>query len=312
MGREDSPVQRIWSEMLPYDELVSDAVLALLRRHALVPIVAVRPRDLSRVAGVVRRCKDAGVAVALWPMLDDEAGRWASAANMGAYASFARRVLDVEGVRELAVDLEPPFRRRGLPRAPFAEARATLRELVREAKERGLHVMATVLPPVVFDRAWEEVLGTPVEGVGFDEVNVMAYTSLLEGWSLGVLGRADARALLAEIAGRAESVSLGIAGTGAFGNEPVYRSPEELRDDVRIALACPPSGTSQGRHTSRVIPFDLAGILRRPPAEAWLAALHAPAAAELPARTLPARALSFATLRGGRATRRVLGLAGGI
>jgi hypothetical protein len=53
-------------------------------------------------------------------------------------------------------------------------------------------------------------------------------------------------------------------GTGAFGDEPSYRSVDELRRDVAIATAAGITDLSL---------FDLGGILRRGPAAAWLEAL---------------------------------------
>jgi hypothetical protein len=55
-------------------------------------------------------------------------------------------------------------------------------------------------------------------------------------------------------------------GTGAFGDEPTYRSPAELADDVAVA---------RGAGVDDLALFDLGGVLRRPPAEAWLEAFTA-------------------------------------
>jgi hypothetical protein len=70
-------------------------------------------------------------------------------------------------------------------------------------------------------------------------------------------------------------VSLGAVGTGAFGNEPVYRSPHELAEDVGAALGC---------GISDLTLLDLGGVLARPPAESWLAALVETEAIEAPSR----------------------------
>src|SRR6185295_17904670 len=93
-------------------------------------------------------------------------------------------------------------------------------------------------------RPYQELLGTPVDGLAWDHVSVMLYTSMIEGWSRGVLRREDARSFLAAAAvlaaarlGDRAGVSLGCVGVGAFGNEPVYRAAVELADDVAIARA---------------------------------------------------------------------------
>jgi hypothetical protein len=63
--------------------------------------------------------------------------------------------------------------------------------------------------------------------------------------------------------GARAGVSLGTVGTGAFEDEPTYRSPDELRADAKVARAA-------GARALTL--FDLGGVVRRAPAEAWLAA----------------------------------------
>jgi hypothetical protein len=101
----------------------------------------------------------------------------------------------------------------------------------------------------------------------------MAYTSLFEGWSRGLVDRRRAETMLAMCArltrfrfGERAGISLGTIGVGAFEDEPCYRSPAELARDVAIAAA---AGITE------LSVFDLGGILRRAPAEAWLEAFGA-------------------------------------
>jgi hypothetical protein len=123
--------------------------------------------------------------------------------------------------------------------------------------------------------AWiQRVLGTPVSALPVDRHSVMAYTSLIEGWSGGWISRRSAEALLSACArlarvrfGARASLSLGTVGPGAFGDEPCYRDVDELARDVELACA---AGIDE------IALFDLGGVLRRPPAEAWFAALCAP------------------------------------
>jgi hypothetical protein len=73
-------------------------------------LFAVRPWQLAGVAEVVRRFQAAGVFVALWPMLADGDGRWASAATHRLFIAFTDELLArVPFVDELVVDLEPPI-----------------------------------------------------------------------------------------------------------------------------------------------------------------------------------------------------------
>ena len=152
----------------------------------------------------------------------------------------------------------------------LGHARAGLTRLVDDLAAEGTPVSACVLPPLVLDRraAWQTLLGTPLAGPRWHEVHVMLYSSMLEGWSRGWLRRQDARALLCRFAaatrralGPRGSVALGVVGTGAFGDEPVYRDARELSDDVELARA---AGLP---HLSL---FDLGGVLRRERPAAWL------------------------------------------
>jgi hypothetical protein len=160
-----------------------------------------------------------------------------------------------------------------------AGARA-LDDLVKATLARGIEVSAAVMPFVLFDPPrgrpglWQAILGTPVDGVPYSTVSAMLYTSMIEGWSRGLVDRRDARALLAAFCdlararwGDRASVSLGAVGTGALENEPVYRGPHELAEDAAIAAS---------RGISDFTLFDLGGVVRRAPAEAWLEALVAP------------------------------------
>ena len=175
-------------------------------------------------------------------------------------------------VRALAAALD--VARKVSPRA-LAHARTELTGLVDELAARGTPVSACVLPPLVVDRraVWQTVFGTPLAGPRWHEVHVMLYSSMLEGWSRGTLRRYDARALVFHFAaathralGLRGSVAIGVVGTGAFGDEPVYRDVGELTDDVTVARA---AGVD---HLSL---FDLGGVLRRERPAAWLDAFTA-------------------------------------
>jgi hypothetical protein len=225
-------------------------------------------------------------------MLDDDEGRWPSAANAAPFASFCRQL--VASLRagaampdEIAIDLEPPIGRvrsmlagsaRALLHRPGRDGIGRLADLATELRGQGLRVSAVltplaVLPSALASRGWQEVLGTPVDRLGCDSVNAMAYTSLFEGYSRGLLRRDDALALLRAIAatcarrwGSRAAISLGVVGGGALGDERAYREPRELGEDVALARE---AGIAE------VVLFGLDGVLARPPREAWLDALDA-------------------------------------
>jgi hypothetical protein len=308
-----APRRAVWSEEVPYATLREPRVLGLLSAFGLELRVAVRPWSHDELPALLHACAASGLRVALWPMLGDEDGRWANARNAGAYCDLVRRMLDAlerERIKpaEVAVDIEPPIAEvramlrsgrgawavaaRAVGAAGASTARATAeaaaasyQSLCDELRARGVEPTAVVAPFALGSGVWERMLGTPAPVAAYSRVSVMLYTSILEGWSRGWLRRADARGVLARgcVAtlrryGEARAgVSLGAVGVGALGNEPVYRNPEELADDVALARA---AGLED------ITLFDLGGALARPPAELWLEALTQTAPApELPAPT---------------------------
>lgn len=293
--------RRIYCETLPYEDVVRPATLALLVRFSLHLVLAVRPWQLHALPHVARLLEGAGIGLTVWPMVADDEGRWASVENASSFAAFVLEIarafegerLSLEG---MLLDLEPPFRashafvgsaggavrvvaEAAASRVQSGRARAyergagRLADVVRELRERGVRTSSAVWPLLVFDApphdVWQRRFGTPIDDLSTDHVSVMAYTTIFEGWTRGLLRRRDALALLSDLGRRTSDrwpnagLSLGCVGTGAFGDEPVYRSPRELAEDVSIARAA---------SCSELALFDLAGVLARAPAEAWLEA----------------------------------------
>ncbi len=316
-------LRRIWSEHVPFDELTTPAVLKLLASRALGLLVAVQPHQRPEVRRLLESCAEREISVVLWPLLDDSEGRWPSDVNTGAYRGHLLRLLDRAAASdappaEVVFDLEPPIAttkrvlrlrlwdgRVRLRPAHLDRALDHFRELVEEVSGRGLEASAVVPPMVLWDplgRAgpWQRLLGTPVDGPPFHRISVMAYTSLLEGYSQGAIRRCDARALLAWLCeaaarrwGERAAVALGVVGGGALGDEAPYRVPAELADDVAIARA---AGLEE------ISLFGLTGVLRRPPAARWLEALcETEPSPRLPPQTWRSRTAWLAGLGGGYA-----------
>ena len=290
--------------MLPFAEL-SPALLEKLAARRIDLLLAVRPWQLAEIAGVVARVQAAGVYLGLWPMLGDEHGRWASVRSMVGFVALADEVLArAPTIDELVIDLEPPHEvlakwkalRPAFPTAQgYREARDALRAAIQRWKfgrddigdgplfpdaprivHRPLRVSTAVLPLLAIELGgqWmQRALGTPPTDLPVDSHNTMAYTSLYEGWSRGLVGRRRAEWLLAITArlargrfGATAGISLGCVGPGAFGDEPGYRDVGELQRDVAIA-------TRAG--IEELALFDLAGVVRRGDVDAWLDALCA-------------------------------------
>lgn len=302
--------RRIWSETVPYPQLMERRTLELLRRFSIELLVAVRPWDLPGVADLSRACREDGIYLGLWPMLADPDGRWVNVQNASKFCDFIGQILaELDrhqlAPKELVFDLEPSmvvarallegregatslasiFRSAGETES-FAEGQRALVRAKRELAARGISCSAALVPLVLLDTPegapWQKLLGTPVDEPAWDRVSVMLYTSMLEGWSKGTMRRRHAlevldRACLATRArfGGRGGVSLGAVGTGAFGNEPVYRTVGELAEDVGAAL---------GAGVTDLTLLDLGGVLLRGPAEAWLAALVETEAIAAPSR----------------------------
>jgi hypothetical protein len=205
----------------------------------------------------------------------------------------------VPEAQELVIDLEPAFaelerwkawrprwgaRKAGSPAGlrpandDYAAARLAFAEAItrwqRAEDGQARRVTTAVMPMLAFDTAgqWmQRALGTPADDLHVQRHSVMAYTSLFEGWSRGLVGRRRAEWMLGLCARRSRTrwgalagMSLGAVGTGAFGDEPVLRDPAELARDVAIA---------RDAGIAEISLFELGGVLRRAPAEAWLEAL---------------------------------------
>lgn len=248
------------------------------------------------------------MSLGLWPMLDDADGRWGSTFNAEAYARFVMRVAKLAPPNTtMALDLEPPIHlvrrvlrgdRSALGELVRGSDRASgilaLQHLTRELRDRSLPLIAAVPPIALADgtgtSAWQWLMGTPFDDLEFDALSVMSYTSLLEGYSSGLLPRGAALSLHAHTCARARqvwseraSISLGVVGEGALGDERPYRSVSELQEDVATARACGVDDLGL---------FDLSGILRQAQPEAWLDAfVYTEASPTLPRMRRRARLL---------------------
>ncbi len=293
----------LWSELLPLEAVREPATLALLRRYdAELRLACFEGQtDADELAKTLSAARDADVQVALWPMLEDREGRWASAHNGETFARYARRLvaeLRARGCapRAMMVDLEPPIdvMKRWLDRAHARVSSATraggptvvdsaqrvegdraIEALCAELGEGGVRVGAAVVPGDLLGRwggrAIEWLLGLPVSEVAYAPASVMLYSSMLEGYSRGWISRARARSIVTRGCRRAierfgprAEASLGVVGTGALGDEPIYRDPRELEEDVQAARSA---------GMQRLALFDLRGVLARGAPERWLDAL---------------------------------------
>lgn len=267
---------RVWSELLPYEVARAQDTLALLALGQLNPVFAVSPEaDLDELAGLLRDVSARGLEAGIWPLLTDEQGYWPSERNGADY--FERVVAVLEHLKRqgaspqwVAVDLEPPLHQVNRLRHMVGPFHLTVLELLRENLDiaqfqrsvaqfqAGLErvracddvkVLSVTLPMAAHDLRdgtplWQDLFEAPWEGVGWERAGIMAYGSMVAGYSRGWLSEADARAIhyrlflhLARHFKERAHVSLGVTGVGKLKDEPVYASASALALDVSAAKA---------------------------------------------------------------------------
>src|SRR5512140_1634230 len=173
--------RRVWCETLAYDELAGGSLGALLERRHIDLLLAVRPWQLNDAGAIIRRFQAAGVFVALWPMLADGDGRWASAATHLAFIAFTDELLGrVPFANELVIDLEPPIANLARWKAgrpswrpsphPYHRARGALAAAV--DRWRATHRITTAVLPLLaleLRGQWlQRALGTPTSALAVD------------------------------------------------------------------------------------------------------------------------------------------------
>ena len=266
---------RIWSEHLPLDVAASQDVQALLMRGALHPLFAVKPHtDMGQLADLLRTCHANKLEAGVWPLLRDDQGYWPSERNSAVYFERVTQILDDLSAQDisppwLAVDLEPPLQqvdrlrhdlrrpaslvrmlRKNLDAARFDESVRAYSAHIASVRERGPRTLAVTLPMAAHDLhdgrpLWQDLLEAPWSPLPWDRAGVMAYGSMVAGYSRGWLSHEDARALHYRLFVRTRRhfgpvrahASLGITGTGKLGDEPVYQDWRELSLDVSAAMA---------------------------------------------------------------------------
>ncbi len=269
--------RRLYSEHVPHAELTAQLMRTLARRHIELA-VAVFPNQRDTLHALASRADQVGLELVVWPLLSDEDGRWPNAFNTTAFACHTRALLEGLSPRTLLMDLEPPITWTrallggaislpALRYAPRMRAGSRHQPLLDDVRSQGWRVDAVVPPMLTFGAAWQRWLGTYV-AEEYERVEPMAYTSLFQGYSRGLVDRRVACDLLCRIATRSVSVALGVVAGGALGDERGYESVAELIEDVGIARA-------SGVDTLSLYALD--GILVRPPIEPWLDAfVHTP------------------------------------
>ncbi|HET6583123.1 MAG TPA: hypothetical protein VFG69_06745 [Nannocystaceae bacterium] len=292
--------RRVFSEHVDAARLRRPDVLRALAERRVQLVTAVRPGGEDDIVALVADARVAGVSIALWPMIADDDGRWASTASAPRWCAYTDELFATLARAdalpdELCIDLEPPIAlvrawsavrpRRAAVAGDRTQAAVAFTATLERAHGLGVPTWGAAVPLVLADRPgfamWQHMLGTPVDALPLTGVCVMLYSSLV-GYTRGLLRRDHGEALvwLGAAAARRRwheraMVGLGAIGKGALGDEPVYADVDELVADVALARA---AGVDD------LALFDLGGALDRPPFERWLDAFVATAPASGPPR----------------------------
>lgn len=274
------------------DELRGRHLQGALETRGVIPIVAVFPDQLAELPRTLKSLKDAGLTFGLWPMLENDKGRWLSSENVGPFLDFCNRLVGItfdKGVapESLVLDVEPPIadmqgwwkprrNKRSKELAGHALSTHPLGDLKNALNQLEIDLHVAVLPLLALDNdkaslGWQSKLKAPNEWNRADVIHVMTYTTLFRGYSKGLLSRKDALRILDYMCSSSKdlfleraAMSLGCVGQGALGDEAVFKSPQELAKDV---------GLVKTKGVSNIAVFDLGGMVRRGPVAVWLDAL---------------------------------------
>lgn len=310
---QEAPLRlAVWSEFLPYEEV--ERHLGDLAARGVTLYLAVTPERAtsSGLFALLRAAAARGVPVRPWLLLREEDGYWANKWNAPQVRRHVLSFLDgleAEGLSTgwIILDVEPPATLTGALAArlkrfdlvgahrllaaasrdgALSEARAAYGGLVETLHARGVKVQAVSTPMILDDAPGhdriESALGTPMSGVGWDEVSFMAYrpefTRMVGrvGPDLVYRYALEARRRFGDRAG----LDVGEVGSPGY-PEPVpgYTDPRELEGDL---AACRAAGLS------RVNVFSLDGVIEQGGTARWLA---------VPEPAVPRREIKPALLR---------------
>ena len=289
----------VWSEFLPPQEV--SAQLPVLAQFEADLYLAVQPDDLGEdLLALLREAETQNVGVRLWPQLPD-LGIWVNETNAVEFGIFVFELLEWTAANDVSVewiifDLEPSFEyaeqlrgtlgEEGLAgvldllaahRAPedLEAARTTIAEIVEQLHSVDVWAMAVTLPWTIDDLAdsdadLQDIFDTPLAGIGWDKVSVMAYRPWFSDFlgaslSPGFVG-SYAESIAARFGGRAQ-VAIGNISSPGLLLPQGYSDPFEVTLDVSAARSAGVADVSL---------YSLDGMVLADGAERWLAAASGP------------------------------------
>ncbi len=294
---------RVWAEYLTPEEAAKKEVINLLGKYGVILGMSFPPGSMNReYARLLGEYEQAGSPVMLWPLMSDELGYWPSERTAVEFPAYIEEIFDWAdknkvGFPWLAVDMEPPhyqmdsvkkaspaeklkllgrFMRENRNRGRFYDAVSKYNKLVEAVHGRGVKVLSAVADITAADISTgsigiQDLLETPVSPINWDMFSFMIYTSMMTGYSKGLLTERDARRHLYRLMRNMKEalwdragVSIGVTYIGKLGDEPYYETPEELKPDMQAVKAALIEDVSI---------FNLEGILRSDRPEEWFETL---------------------------------------
>ena len=301
IGCFNDPVSElaVWSEFLPPQEVRGQ--LPALARFEADLYLAVQPDDLGEgLLALLREAETQNVGVRLWPQVPD-LGIWVNETNAVEFGVFVFELLEWVAANDVTVewiifDLEPSFEyaeqlrgtlgEEGLAavldllaahRTPedFEMARGIIAEIVEQLHSVDVRAMAVTLPWTIDDLAdsdadLQDIFDTPLAGIEWDKVSVMAYRPWFSDFlgaplSPGFVG-SYAESVAARFADRAQ-VAIGNISSPGLLLPQGYSDPFEVTLDVSAARSAGITDVSL---------YSLDGMVLAGGAERWLAAASGP------------------------------------
>ena len=287
---------RVWYEYPDLAEAVAPRTMDILKKYNVSVGMAFPDGSMNAgYANVLRTWHEQGIETALWVLLPDEFGYWPNERNVVEYSDYVKRIFDW-AEREsfslpwIAVDLEPPiYQMKRVKEEKVLVAARNLLDIARQNRDmgrfyeasrrfealnefihaRGARTVCPITSTIVQDiltggTVFQDLMETPVSTVNWDLLSVMIYTSMFVGYSRGMIRPKDARWYLYTVMRDLKEryweragVSLGVTYIGKLGDEPYYKTPDELLPDFEAVKAA----------------LNFEGILRSAQPEVWFETL---------------------------------------
>lgn len=292
----------LWSEFIEHGEVLEQ--IPALEAHSISLYQNIRSEHIGdpETGAFLDQAACQGIEVRAWLTLPEEEGYWPNEKNAGL---FIEKALDLARwirssgwpIEWIVVDMEPDLQLmealmeaaeegRWLEAAmlilgnrdpeSYAASVDAYTDMVKELHEMNFKVMVVTFPLVLDDLGdgddnVQDLLNTPVDGIPWDEVSFMVYTTIftkflgipMEPYLVYSYGLDAVRHF-----GERAAVDLGVVGAGGMVEGEGIEEIQELRAQV---------GAARAAGLERIHVYSLEGILLLEDEEAWYGAFQAPA-----------------------------------